>query len=988
MAINRTPSAHVLILLSNIYAFLLSVLLAAAQSASTNSSCIEIERNALVQFKQSLVDPSRRLSSWVGEDCCQWDGVTCSKVTGNVTRIDLRNSFDLTYPEYIMFGSEAEAYEWLSLSGQISPSLLNLKHLQYLDLSKNNFLGNPIPEFIGSLSELKYLNLSHASFSGMIPPHLGNLSNLENLDLFPYSFTNPDPKSLWVSNLNWVARLESLRYLNLANVNLSLASNHWLQTVNMLPSLLELRLTGCDLRSLPHSLPSVNITKLQVLDLTVNSFNSSLIPSWLFNLTALVTLNLANSEMKDTIVADAWRNFCNLQVLDLSFNEISGDVLGSLPKCSNTTLEVLSLRYSKFSGNIPELLGNFKRLRVLKLCGNSFVGSIPKSIERLSFLEELDLSNNRLSGNIPESIGQISALNYLDLSMNSWQGVVSENHFLTLKHLKCLSLSSVNQSLAFSVKQEWVPPFSLEVILIKDCRLSSTFPAWLKTQKELVRIALKGVSISGTIPGWFWNLTPNIRWLELQNNQLTGILPKSLNFSPEAVYFDISSNLFKGTVPLSLNVQCLSFSNNKFSNPIPQTMGQEMSSAFVLQLSGNLLSGNIPSSLNKMKKLTTLDLSNNRFSGNVFGDWKGLEELNTLDLSNNNLSGGIPNSICSLPQLQILKLNGNSLSGDFSLSLQNCTSLVTLDLGGNKFSGKIPNWIGERLVSVSLLNLQDNMFSGSIPEQLCHLSSLHILNLSHNNLSGSIPPCLGSLSGITSFKPYSASPYAPPYSEQTLLNVKGQQIEYTKILYLVNIIDLSRNNLQGEIPDEITNLKYLGTLNVSQNQLTGKIPENIGDLKRLETLDLSCNHISGVMPPSMPSMTSLNYLNLSHNNLSGRIPSTNQFLTLIDPSIYEDNPGLCGPPLPTNCSVSNEGNKQHKDDDREEEDESGTIWFCLGMAVGFVVGFWAVCGSLIVKRSWRNAYFKFVDRMKDRAYVIIVLNMARVRRKLNWEKSY
>ncbi|XP_065874959.1 receptor-like protein EIX2 [Euphorbia lathyris] len=887
-----------------------------------------------------------------------------------------------------MFGSEAEAYEQSSLSGQISPSLLNLKHLQYLDLSKNNFLGSPIPEFIGSLRELKYLNLSHASFSGMIPRHLGNLTSLENLDVFPYSFTNPDPESLWVSDLNWLARLESLKYLNLGNVNLSLASNHWLQAINKLPSLLELRLTGCDLRSLPRSLPSVNFTSLQVLDLSVNSFNSSSFPSWLFNLSTLVNLNLANSEIKDTIVADAWRNFCNLQVLDLSFNEISGDILGSLPKCSNTTLEVLSLRYSKFSGKIPESLGNFRSLRVLQLCGNSFIGSIPESLERLSLLEELDLSNNRLSGNISESIGQFSALKYLDLSMNSWQGVVSENHFLTLKHLKCLSLSSVNQSLAFSVKQEWIPPFSLEIVLIKDCRLSSPFPAWLETQKELVSIALTGVSISGTIPVWFSNLTPNIRWLELQNNQLSGILPKVLNFSLQAVYMDISFNLFEGTIPLCVNVQSLRFSNNKFSETIPQTIGEEMPATFVLEISGNFLSGNIPSSLNKMQQLAVLDLSNNQFSGNVFSDWEGLEALNTIDLSNNNLSGGIPNTICSLPQLQILKLNGNNLSGDLSFSLQNCTRLVTLDLGGNKFSGKIPNWIGERLVSISLVNLQDNKFSGSIPQQLCDLSDLHILNLAHNNLSGSIPRCLGSLSGITSFKPYSATPYSPPYAEQTLLNVKGQQLEYTKILYLVNIIDLSGNNLQGEIPGEITNLTYLVALNLSQNQLTGKIPDNIGDLKRLETLDLSGNHISGVIPPSMPSMTSLNYLNLSHNNLSGNIPLTNQFLTFIDPSIYEGNPGLCGSPLPTKCSGEKEGNKLHKDAEEEEEEETERIWFFLGMALGFVAGFWVVCGSLIVKKSWRNAYFKFVDRIYDRAYVVIALNMARVRRQLNWEKNY
>lgn len=982
MANMEISSQHLLLLSFYLYSLFVSPEAVKATSISNNFSaaCSEIEVKALLEFKHGLEDPSGRLSSWVGENCCQWDGVACSKGKGNVIQIDLRNSYNVTYPEYIMFGREAEAYEWSSLGGKISPSLLNLKYLSHLDLSKNNFHGIQIPSFLGSLRSLKYLNLSHASFAGMVPPHLGNLSNLQHLDLFPYSYTNVDSESLWASDLNWLSGLTSLRYLNLGNVNLSLASNHWLQPINLLPSLVELHLPACDLRSLPKSLPNVNFTALRVLDLNNNYFLSSL-PPWFFNISNLVDLRLSNSEINDTILDDAWRNFCNMQALDLSFNGFRGEFLGSLSKCSNTSLKVLRLRYNSFSGQIPESLGNFKSLRCLQLNGNSFTGSIPASIEKLSFLEELDISSNRLSGTIPENIGQLRALSYLDLSMNSWEGIVSEIHFLKLKHLKCLSLSSVNQSLAFSVRDEWVPPFSLQVIWIQDCRLGPAFPAWLSTQKELVSVTLIGGRISGTIPGWFWKLSPKIRWLGLQNNQLTGILPKSLNFSPGAIRVDLSSNLFRGTLPLCSNVQSVSLSNNKFSGPIPQTIGQEMSFSQILELSGNFLSGSIPSSVNKMKQLTTLDLSGNQLSGKIYTHWKGLDELNAIDLSRNNLSGGIPSSMCLLPQLQVMKLSSNNLSGELSLSLQHCTHLATLDLSDNKFTGRIPNWIGARLLSMSILNLRVNMFSGSIPEELCGLPALHILDLAQNNLSGPIPPCLGNLSAFSSLRPYFSVPYASPYSEEIELNVKGRQLEYIKILYLVNIIDLSGNNLRGEIPDEITRLSYLGTLNLSRNQLTGIIPENIGDLKLLETLDLSCNKLSGPIPPSMPSMTSLNYLNLSYNNLSGQIPSANQFLTLNDPSVYEGNPGLCGPPLPINCSMPNEDGA-HKQDYQDEEDRSEKIWFYSGIAVGFVVGFWGVCGSLIVKKSWRYTYFRFVDRQKDRIYVMIKVNMARLRRKL------
>ncbi|GLT86650.1 hypothetical protein SLE2022_047740 [Rubroshorea leprosula] len=150
-------------------------------------------------------------------------------------------------------------------------------------------------------------------------------------------------------------------------------------------------------------------------------------------------------------------------------------------------------------------------------------------------------------------------------------------------------------------------------------------------------------------------------------------------------------------------------------------------------------------------------------------------------------------------------------------------------------------------------------------------------------------------------------------------NVKGQTLEFVKITNIVNLIDLSGNNLEGEIPKEIVKLSTLGTLNLAWNQLVGNIPEKIGDLQLLETLDLSINYLSGPIPASMPSMTLLSHLNLSHNDLSGPIPSANRFQIFNDPSIYEGNPKLCGAPLPTNCSThKNETPEGYTGKDRNE----------------------------------------------------------------------
>ena len=134
----------------------------------------------------------------------------------------------------------------------------------------------------------------------------------------------------------------------------------------------------------------------------------------------------------------------------------------------------------------------------------------------------------------------------------------------------------------------------------------------------------------------------------------------------------------------------------------------------------------------------------------------------------------------------------------------------------------------------------------------------------------------------------------------------------------------------------------------------------------------------------MASITFLVHLNLAHNNLSGKIPTGNQFQTLIDPSIYQGNLALCGFPLTTECHDNNgtipTGKGEDKDD--EEGDDSELPWFFVSMGLGFIIGFWGVCGTLIIKNSWRYAYFRFVEKMKDRLLLAVALNVARRTRKV------
>ncbi|KAL6325289.1 hypothetical protein AAG906_023134 [Vitis piasezkii] len=905
--------------------------------------CIDTEKVALLKFKQGLTDPSGRLSSWVGEDCCKWRGVVCNNRSGHVIKLTLR---------YLDGdGTEGE------LGGKISPALLDLKYLNYLDLSMNNFGGIPIPEFIGSLEKLRYLNLSGASFGGPIPPQLGNLSSLHYLDLKEYF----DESSQ--DDLHWISGLTSLRHLNLGGVDLSQAAAYWLQAVSKISTLLE------PSSSLPFS---SLITSLSVIDLSNNGFNST-IPHWLFQMRNLVYLDLSSNNLRGSIL-DSFANRTSIERLrnmGKRFEWEITELIDVLSGCNSSWLETLDLGFNDLGGFLPNSLGKLHNLKSLWLWDNSFVGSIPSSIGNLSYLEELYLSDNPMNGTIPETLGGLSKLVAIELSENPLTGVVTEAHFSNLTSLKEFSNYRVTPrvSLVFNISPEWIPPFKLSLLRIRSCQMGPKFPAWLRNQTELTSVVLSNAGISGTIPEWFWKLDLHLDELDIGSNNLGGRVPNSMKFLPGATV-DLEENNFQGPLPLwSSNVTRLNLYDNFFSGPIPQELGERMSMLTDLDLSWNALNGTIPLSFGKLTNLLTLVISNNHLSGGIPEFWNGLPDLYVLDMNNNNLSGELPSSMGSLRFVRFLMISNNHLSGEIPSALQNCTAIHTLDLGGNRFSGNVPAWIGERMPNLLILRLRSNLFHGSIPSQLCTLSSLHILDLGENNF--------GMVSEIDSQR----------YEAELMVWRKGREDLYKSILYLVNSMDLSNNNLCGEVPEGVTNLSRLGTLNLSINHLTGKIPDNIGSLQGLETLDLSRNQLSGVIPPGMASLTSLNHLNLSYNNLSGRIPTGNQLQTLDDPSIYENNPALCGPPTTAKCPGDDQRPKTRSGDNVEDENENGDgfemKWFYVSMGPGFAVGFWGVCVTLIVKNSWRHAYFRLVYDVKEWLLMVISLNVARLRRKLN-----
>ncbi|KAL4650357.1 hypothetical protein ACB092_01G082300 [Castanea dentata] len=647
-----------------------------------------------------------RLSSWVGEDCCQWRGVECNNISSHVTKLDLRNP-------YIDGLYVTTYYNHSGLGDEINSSLIHLKFLNYLDLSFNNFQGIQIPE---------------------IPPHLGNLSSLMHLDLRVNYNTNT-----YAKNLDWVSSLYSLKYLNMGGVNLSSVGADWLLEVNMVPSLLELHSQSCNLESLPPSLPFLNFSSL---------FLQGSISYDFVNLRNLEVLYLQGSRYtyNTSQLARFFGNLCKLKTLHLSLSDFSHGFFTAFSACPNNSLETLYLGHNGLIEKIPNSFGRLGSLKYFDLTFNSLWGSIPASISNLSSLQILDLSYNDMNLTIPESFGRLSALVNLYLIGSSWEGVITEARLMNLTRLEYFVLTTYS-SLVFNVTYNWVPHFKLKNLELENCIIGPKFPVWLKVQSELIHVTLENARISDTIPEeWFSKISSQLRFLDLSNNQIFGNFPHQFLFI-NIGFINLSYNCFKGPILFCLSngtqlqIGFLSLKSNFFSGPIPSNISDIMPTLYYLDLSKNFFNGTILS-IQKMNRLVS-------------------HQLQVVDIAYNNLSGKFPSSMGFLRSLVVLMLSNNNLYGEIPSSLQNCY-FWSINLGGNHLSGNLPSWIGSQ---VFVLRLRSNLFNGIIPQQclsmnhltrniplnIGNLRHLETLDLSNNSLYGPILASMGSLTFLTQF---------------------------------------------------------------------------------------------------------------------------------------------------------------------------------------------------------------------------------------------
>ncbi|KAI3908834.1 hypothetical protein MKW98_029384 [Papaver atlanticum] len=271
-------------------------------------------------------------------------------------------------------------------------------------------------------------------------------------------------------------------------------------------------------------------------------------------------------------------------------------------------------------------------------------------------------------------------------------------------------------------------------------------------------------------------------------------------------------------------------------------------------------------------------------------DWEGIScdennSVTSISLSDKNITEKIPSFLCDLKNLTEIDFSWNYIPGNFpDFLLQNCTNLVKLDLSQNYLVGQIPSDI-DRFLVLEDLNLGGNNFTGDIPKSIGKISGLKKLYLHQNLLDGLIPGEIGNLSNLEflglAYNPFSE--WKIPLGFGKLKKLKefwaadvkliGEIPETVDDLIDLEIFDLSTNQLDGKIPDQLFLLKNLTSLYLYDNKLSGEIPVKMECLNLVD-IDLSMNQLTGTLPHDLGKLKKLVHLLLYRNQLSGEVPAS------------------------------------------------------------------------------------------------------------------
>jgi hypothetical protein len=467
------------------------------------------------------------------------------------------------------------------------------------------------------------------------------------------------------------------------------------------------------------------------------------IPTWILeNEATLLYLNLANNLLVGSLDL-IWKQQSNIILINISVNHFVGQLPANISSVF-PSLEVLDISYNNISGNLPPSLCKIENLTFVDLSNNKLTEEVPSCLFTATLLI-LKLSNNNLGGPILGGASNLSTMIEIYLDSNNFEGPFPNN------------LSG-----------------NLEFMDFQDNKLSGKLDVSFWNLPYLLVFIVSSNNLIGEVNPAICNLT-SLEFLDMSNNNFAGSLP-NCGRELRLKVLNMSTNTLSGFPGVFLNspyIAALDLSYNQFKGSLDWT--QRLPQIKLLLLGGNRFEGQISSNLCHLQYLSVIDFSHNRLSGSLppciggipfgyYGDdefWfsvyeklgismyfpvMGLDDVPFMYPYSYDLHGftfSTKGNIYTYGHnffniMSGIDLSANMLSGEIPWEIGNLSHVKSLNLSHNFFTGGIPATFAN-MGAIESLDLSNNRLSGSIPWQLTQIWSLEVFSVAYNNLSGCIP---------------------------------------------------------------------------------------------------------------------------------------------------------------------------------------------------------------------------------------------------------
>lgn len=620
----------------------------------------------------------------------------------------------------------------------------------------------------------------------------------------------------------------------------------------------------------------------------------------------------------------------------------------------------IELDHNTLSGSIPAEWSGMEALRELSLCGTRISGIAADVFTAWKHLRLLQLGDNPLlSGALPPELGSLrtdSDSLHINLSACNFTGGIPETYACLPQNCDRLWLygNRLTEAVPLSIQKHpcwrsgaWDSgaPDGNPLHYIRS-QQNGVYLALVPDPADLQRRALIAIYEALDGPRWKrqtnWNSAEDINtWegvttdgagrvtaLHLNNNNLSGTLPRALGELDALTVLDLGSN-------------------PGLTTPIPETLFTAWTHLRVLDFSHNSrFTGALPRALGELttdQASLSLRLHACNFDGGIPDNWGHLPEVTAeLLLYGNRLTEKVPLAVQNhprwadntwnpavniLPQQDgvVLELEKESPYADEKEIL----TAIYKALDGPNWT-KQENWLTNDDIStwqgvkvknghVTKLDISNRGIKGDFPEAICYLVHLDTLYIGASpELTGSLPEALGNLTemicfnmvrtGLSGTWPKGIGKWSKAVNLQMSSNTIGGPIpaEWAGLVSLRNI-GMFGTRLASPFPDEIfTAWKHVASILWNKNPcLTGELPALLGtmttDQERFNVHLHECNFTGGIPRSygSLPSVSKQIFLNA--NKLTEPVPIEMQRHPSWSPDIW--NPDVRIRPQQNNITL-------------------------------------------------------------------------------------